>query len=528
MKRKNTKLSVLLALFMAVIMLLSACSSNNENPDKNNANGGEVANESNGEQAAERPVKDTLTIALEEEPPTMLPQERVKYNTTIICHDIFSKLVRENATGEYLPDLAESWENPDEYTWVFHLRKDVLWHDGQPFTAEDVLYTFQVAKEQAACASHYATLDIENTKVIDDYTISVAFTEPFASFLELLATQRGTIICKHACEEMGLDVYARQPVGTGPYKFVEWISGTSMTLERFDEYFNGPAKTKNVVYKFIADSASRVIEVETGAADLAYSIMPADAPIVEAADNMWLSTCVGVSTNRVTFNFQDDVVGGDNVKLRQALAYAIDKEALVTALYGENADVLNGVLPVSTPYAVVYDPTPYDPEKAKELLAEAGYPDGLHLEFLAQPTQEMQATAEVVAGMWKAIGVETTITLSELAPYSAEGGKLQVSVRGTNMLAADNALVLWTINYGGVFNPDDVELDGMISEAKATFGEENRVAIYKKLQDYIWDNYLGIPLYTKRTLTAVSNKVEGFVEHPLMESGVENIVVYAD
>lgn len=524
MKKTARKLISVVALVLALATLFVGCANQNT-PAPSGQDG---TQSSGGTPDPSRPVKDTLTIALDAEPPTMLPQETIKYNTTIICHDIFSKLVREDAKGNYLPDLALSWENPDDLHWVFHLREDVLWHNGEKFTAEDVLYTFQVAKEQAACASHYATLDIENTKVVDEHTISVAFTKPFASFLELLATQRGTIISKKACEEMGLDQYARAPIGTGPYKFVSWVSGTSMTLERFDDYFNSPAKTKNLVYKFISDSASRVIEVETGAADMAYSIMPADAETVNSADNMWLSATEGVSTNRITFNMQDPVVGGEQgAKLRLALAYAIDKELLTSALYGETAVPLNGVLPTSTPYAVSYDDVPYDLEKAKALLTEAGYPNGLHLEFLAQPTQEMMGVAEAVQNMWKAIGVETTITSSELAPYMADGGTLQVSVRGTNMLAADNALVLWTINYGGVFNENDTVLDDLIANAKSTFGQEAREKAYKDIQDYIWNNTIGYPLYTKKTLTAVSNNVEGFVEHPLMEGGVENVVVYA-
>ena len=523
------RIKSIIALMLA-LSLIFACAACGNHTGENNGNVNNPDGTDTGD-TTERAVKDTLTIAIDAEPTTLLPQKEVKYNTTVICHDVFSKLVRESATGEFIPDLAVSWETPDELHWVFHLRDDVTWHDGEKFTAEDVLYTFQVAKEQAACASHYASLDIENTEIIDEYTISVAFTTPYASFLELLATQRGTIICKHACEEMGLDAYARAPIGTGPYQFVEWVSGSSLTFERYDDYFNGPAKTQYLVYKVIADSASRVIEVETGGADIAYSIQPADASVVEDADNMWLSAVDGVSTNRVTFNMQDPVVGGpENAKLRLALAYAIDKDLLVEALYGDYAVPLTSALPATTPYSIEgqLEDVPYDPEYAKQLLAEAGYPDGLHLEFLAQPTQQMSATAEAIQNMWSEIGVETTITLSELAPYQAEGGVLQVSVRSTNMLAADNALVLYSIAYGGVFNPDDTYLDGLLEEAKQTFGEEARQEVYTEIQEYIYDNTLSYSLYTMKTLCAVSNNVEGFVEHPLLEGGVENVVVYAD
>lgn len=477
-----------------------------------------------------RPVKDTLTIAIDAEPPTLLPQQTIKYNTTVICHDLFSHLVRQDADGNIIADLAQTWENPDELHWVFHLREDVLWHDGEKFTADDVLYTFEVAKSQAACASHYATLDLENTKVLDDFTISVAFTQPNASFLELLATQRGTIICRHACEQMGLDQYARAPIGTGPYKFVNWVSGSSLTFERFDGYFGEPAKTKNLVYKIISDSAGRVIEVETGEADMAYSILASDVETVRAdSDIMRLSAVDGYSYYVVTFNMQDSVVGGDaSQKLREALAFAIDKDLLTSALYGDTAKSMSSILPEKSVYFKSYTDKYYDVEKAKQLLAEAGYPNGLHLEFLIQPTQEMISIAEAVQNMWKNIGVTTTVTTSEIAPYLAEGGLLQVSIRTGNMASADNTLVIYTQAFKDKINSNDDVLEDMLSKAKQTYGDEARAKAYGDISDYIWSRTISYPLFCKQTLCAVSNNVEGFVEHPLLESGVSQVVVYAD
>ena len=477
-----------------------------------------------------RPVKDTLTIAIDAEPPTLLPQQTIKYNTTIICHDLFSHLVRQDAEGNIIPDLALTWENPDNLHWIFHLRDDVLWHDGNEFTADDVLFTFEVAKAQPACFSHFASLDIENTKVIDDYTISVTFTEPNASFLELLATQRGTIISRNACEQMGLDQYARAPIGTGPYKFVEWVSGSSLTFTRFDDYYGGPAKTKNLVYKIISDSAGRVIEVETGEADMAYSILPADVDTVRAnSDIMYLSAVDGYSYYVVTYNMQDDIVGGDsNQKLREALALAIDKELLTSALYGDTAKAMNSILPEKNIYSKIYTDKFFNPDKARQLLAEAGYPDGLHLEFLIQPTQEMIAIAEVVQNMWKNIGVNTTVTTSEIAPYLAENGVLQVSVRTGNMASADNTLVIYTQAFKDKINSNDDVLDEMLAKAKQTYGDEARTNAYGNISDYIWSRTISYPLFCKQTLCAISNNVEGFVEHPLLESGVSQVIVYAD
>jgi len=518
---KSTRNSVVV-LLLVFLMVFAGCTDPQSpaNIDKT---------ENTTKTATERKVKDTLTIAIDAEPPTLLPQQTIKYNTTIICHDIFSHLVVQDADGNIHPDLAESWERPNDLTWRFHLKDNVYFHNGEKFTAEDVRYTFELASKEPACLSHYAPLDIENTKVVDELTIDVALKYPFASFLELLATQRGTIICKSAIESMGRDAYARAPIGTGPYKFVSWVSGSELKLERFDDYFGEKAKTKNLVYKIISESAGRVIEVETGAADIAYSILPSDVDTVLDADDLKLISTPGYSYYTITFNMQDEVVGGDkNLKLREALAYAIDKETLTEALYGDTASPMYGVLPIKNVYSKEYSDKRYDVEKAKQLLAEAGYPNGLTVEYLCQPVQEMISISEAVQNMWKQIGVTAVITTSETAPYLAQGGKLQTGVRTGNMASADNTLVIYDSVFKDKINSNDDYLDKMMYEAKQTYDEKSREAKYHEISDYIWNNTISFPLFVKDTLVVLSENVDGFVPHPLIESGVKSVVVYED
>ena len=267
--------------------------------------------------------------------------------------------------------------------------------------------------------------------------------------------------------------------------------------------------------------------METGAADMAYSILPSDVTTVEAADNMKLISTPGYSYYTITFNMQDDVVGGDkNQKLREALAYAIDKETLTKALYGDTASPMNGVLPKKNVYSREYTDKGYDVAKAKQLLAEAGYPDGLTLEYLCQPVQEMISISEAVQSMWKQIGVTTNITTAEIAPYLAQGGKLQTGIRTGNMASADNTLVIYDSAFKDKINSNDANLDKMISEAKQIYDEQARAAKYHEISDYIWNNTISFPLLVKDTLVAVSNNVDGFIPHPLIESGVKNVIVY--
>jgi len=533
MKRTTrwTRITVfVLVLAMAISLAGCSGSSSKDNTDKtgtaNNTGSTSTGTPSNT-TAPERKTKDTLTIAIDAEPPTLLPQQTIKYNTTIMCHDIFSHLVVQDGDGNIVPDLAESWERPDDLTWRFHLKKDVLFHNGEKFTAEDVRYTFELASKEPACVSHYAPLDMEKTKVVDDQTIDVALKYPFASFLELLATQRGTIICKSAYEKMGREAYARAPIGTGPYKFVSWVSGSELRLERFDGYFGEKAKTKNLVYKIISESSGRVIEVETGAADMAYSILPSDVETVKGSKDMNLVSTPGYSYYVITFNMQDSVVGGDkNQKLREALCYAIDKATLTKALYGDTASPMNGILPKKNVYSKEYTDKGYDVAKAKQLLAEAGYPNGLTVEFLCQPVQEIISISEAVQNMWKQIGVTANITTSEIAPYLAQGGKLQTGIRTGNMASADNTLVIYDSAFKDKINSNDTNLDKMIKDAKQIYDEKARADKYHEISDYIWNKAISFPLFVKDTLVVESNNVEGYVPHPLIESGVKSVVVY--
>jgi peptide/nickel transport system substrate-binding protein len=207
---------------------------------------------------------------------------------------------------EYVPVLATSWENLDDTHIRFHLRDDVTFQNGEKMTANDVYFTLKRATESPKSASTYKTLDIENTKVVDDYTIDIALLTPDEAFFNTLTSGRGYIVSQKAVEEMGEAEFARNPVGTGPYMVSDWVSGTEIKLVAYDGYFAGAAKTPNILYKFIPEASNRAIELETGDVDVALNIASNDVERVREMENADIVMVPSYRYTTLTMSMQDD------------------------------------------------------------------------------------------------------------------------------------------------------------------------------------------------------------------------------
>lgn len=464
------------------------------------------------EAVAEKTFKDTLTIAHWEEPATLDPQYSNMISWFIVEKNIFNGLL-DYVNDEYVPVLATSWENLDDTHIRFHLRDDVTFQNGEPMTAADVYFTLKRATESPKSASSYKTLDIENTKIVDDYTIDVALTMPDEAFFNTLSSGRGYIVSQKAVEEMGEAEFARNPVGTGPYMVSEWVSGTEIKLTAFEGYYAGVAQTPNVIYKFIPEASNRAIELETGDVDVALNIAANDVERVREMENADIVMVPSYRYTTLTMSMQDEILQDKHV--REALVYAIDKSLLVDVVYGDTADVLNGVMPTNAIGYKEMTPTEYDPEKAKALLAEAGYADGLTLDFQVDPGSEYLDIAEIVQSMWQDVGVTANIITMDRPSYLAQGYNYQISVRAGNANHPSNILIIYDSAFGDRIQPNDAYIDNALNEFRQIYDDAKRKEVLDALQDYIWDIKYTIPLAHTKTIYGVSNNVENFVPDPL-------------
>ncbi len=502
LKRRTRIFALLLA--AAMMIPLAGCGSSNDD-------------------SSEGGYKDTITIAHWEEPTTLDPQAQGKMSCGAVTTQIYDTLVMLDENKQPVPCLAERWEQIDDTTFRFYLRDDVKFHNGDPLTAEDVRYTIERACSNPGSSSTFITFDPENTKVIDDLTVEIKLKTPDASIFDTLNSQRGGIVCKRAVEEMGEDAFGRSPVGTGPYKLTDWVTGTELDLTANEDYWNGTAKTPNLVYKIITESASRVVEMETGGADLCLNVLASEVNRLQGTEGVSVEMGPGYQYTTITFNMQDPVLS--DIRVRQALVYAIDREAIVKAVYGETATVADSIMPTTLLGAKTYDPNLYDVDKAKELLAEAGYQDGLTINFVVQPLEEMQRITEAVQNMWKQIGVTTNVSTSEVAAYLAQGNTLQVGIRNGSASDPASTLIIYDSAFGDRLNSNNDELDAMLAHAKTLYNAEERAAAYNEICDYLWEARWSIPIAFKSTIYAVSDKVEGFEFDAMNYLKMENITV---
>ncbi len=517
MKNMKRYIAALLALVMCLCLFAGCAKTQGEatgEQTQTDANGAENTNAS-AEATAASADSDTITVLVQAEPPTLDPPCSNTDNTHLVLRYICDKLFELNEDGTYNNVLCESYKYLDDMTVRIKLKSGILFSDGTPLTAEDVLFQYVRASQEAVSASQYAFIDTENSYVEDDTTLVLHFTQAWAPWINTLAGGRASIVSKKAFEEMGADAFARAPVGTGPYKIVEWVSGSYIRLEANEYYWQGVPEVKNIIIKFVEESNSRVIELETGSADIAYYIEGSDIDRVNSIPGYHIEMGDSYRYFIVTYSMQNEYTR--NETLRKALTTAIDRDLLVEVCSDGVGTVIDSYSPplIKDDYVPEPDYT-YDVEKAKQLLAEAGYPDGLTIELHVEPQAVMKRLAETIQGMWQEIGVTTNIVTSALATYTAENdGHFCVCIRDGSAQEISNVWTIYESTFGSRLEGNDDWLDAKLLEERTYYpGDERRAACTKEIADYLYEKCYSYPLMVMPTVYAVSDRIENFVFHP--------------
>ena len=470
-----------------------------------------------------RQLKDTLRVATWEDLKTMDPQSSNMVSNWMVQLNIFDKLVYEDSKGVVHPRLATSWKFLDNLTLEMKLRRDVSFHDGGKFTAADVLFSFQRGKANSISASTFAPFDLDKTVIVDPYTIRIKFKAPYAAIFNTLTTGRGGIVSKAAVEKMGADAFARNPVGTGPYKLASWKSGTEIVLVRNDNYWGPKAITKNIVYSIIPEAANRVIELETGGVDAVFDVSANDVKRVKAMQGAHILMGDSSRYMTLTFSMKDQLLANKDV--RYALSLAIDKKALVDAVYEGTATVATGMYPPTVFAYKNKGVMPYDPAKAKQLLAKAGYPDGFTMNFLVEPRETDIRLAEIVQNMWAAIGVKVKMFQMTASTYTAQGNKFQAGMRAGNVNEPSNILIIYDSAFKERIEPNDAWIDKKLAAAKTIYDNKKRAVAYAEIQDYLHDLRFTVPFANTAVIYALSDKVQGWVCDPMQQVEMSKVSV---
>ena len=493
--RKLRVTSLLLALVMSA-GLLAGCSSD----------GSSGNNSSSGEGGA---AKDSITIATMGETPSLSPTEHNAVAGDYMNLLTYNKLFKSDMDMNPVPDLVDSYENISDTEWQFKIKQGVKFHDGSEMTVEDVKASLEWA--QGFAEVNLYNKDIVSVDIVDETTVKITTDGPDAMLLDNLCHHGNSIVPKKLIDE-GHD-FNTEPIGTGPYKLVEWNRGDSLVFEAFEDYFGGAPAIKHMTWKIIPEGSSRTIALEAGEVDFIVEVENMDADRLRENPDVEVIEYENTSVNWLMLN--NEKPGVDNENVRHAINTAIDKESVITvALNGMGKPALSQ-MPMNFAGATEENADTYDAAKAQEWLDQSGVdPSTISLPIICSDDTKKRA-GEVIQANLKEIGINATIENMDLATYlsataegdytAAIGGYTSSSLLGYVVGVYHSS----SINASNKTRLNNAEVDALIDKAKTTLNEEERIATLEELSALLNSICSQAPLYQPTTLRAYNSNLQG-------------------
>ena len=480
--------------------------------------------------SAQAPTRGgTLTFATGADPDSLDPQNTQSNPGEQINRMMFENLVRFNAKMQLEPALAESWtSSKDGLTWTFKLRKGVKFHDGTAFDAKAVKYFFDrvLGDEKPFKASLYTPV-VRSAEVVDPATVRVVLKQPFAAFLFTIAHSAGGIVSPAAHQKWGKDL-TLHPSGTGPFKFVEWVKGDHVTLDRNDAYWAGAPPLDRVVVKTVREDQARVLLLESGGADVIVNIPTEEIPRLRKDPRFTIDSTPTARALYVVMNVAKKPF--DDVRVRHALNYAVNRDALVKELFQNHAQTIAGIVsPLQNGYTALPGYA-YDPKKAKELLAQAGQanlkvklwsPKGRYVKDyeLAQAVQQDLA----------AVGVEATLSTMEWGAYltatktAADQTDRELFLLGWSPSTGEARWGIFPLLHSSQQAPKgdnrgffaSKALDHSVDRATVATSDQSRLAALREAQQIVIKEAPAIFLISPNMIVGMSKKVHDVTNLPL-------------
>lgn len=535
------KLLTLILCLAMVLTVFAGCSSTPATEEGASASGDAAQGE-----AADSEYKDTLVYALNTDVQSLDPQIQNDTTSEQVVKMLYNTLLKFEDDGTVVGDLAESWSvSEDKLTWTFNLKQGVKFHNGKELTSADVKATFDRALNAEAGGLRTTEIIKMFTAVEapDPYTVTITTDGPYGPMESLMCNMSLGIMDADYIEQYGLDLgtSAEGENGTGPFKVVSWERDQEIVVERFDDYFGTPAKLQTVVYTIIPEAASRVIALETGEVDVIDKPTDEDLARLEAdTENFTVLRKPTISQRLFRFGCNDPIIS--NTKVRQAIVYAIDRQAIIDALFTGSAYPSTAPLaPVTFGYSDLGE-IEQDLELAKSLLAEAGYPDGFDTKIVTtERYQNGIELAEIISQQLAEIGINAEIEVWEWSALSASWNGITadefdqpifIMGAGPSMRDADGGLRgLYTTsetglndrNYGFYSN---AEVDALIEQGMQETDQQKRVEIYKEAMEILYrEDPVAFWLFDMYGLAITSSKVEGVTLSPISTITFENATV---
>jgi len=479
-------------------------------------------------------VPQILNINMRLAPTDLDPQKESAASGKLLLGNVFDRLVSLDSNMEVVPELAKEWEISDDgLTYTFYLEEGVTFHDGSPFNAEAVKFSFERLLDPETGSSFFGDYEmIESIEAIDGSTVEFTLEYAHAPFLRRLAMVEASIVSPTAVEEWGAD-FSSHPVGAGPFKLGEYVSGESVVLIRNEDYWGEPAKLETVNWTFVSEEQARVSALLAGDTDFETIIPPSLLSTVEADPNIVIERGPTLFPEWVAFNVEKAPF--DDILVRQAVGYALDMDTIIEEIYlGVGVRSTQPVAPGVYGYDDSIEPIPYDPDKARELLTQAGWEDTdgdgvvdkdgqkFSVEFKVMPLAEVERAAESMQGYMAEVGMEANIVSEDWGAFLEDcaAGNVNMFILGQEnpMGDADASLgILFTTDQIGVNNYtrySNPEFDRLIEEERRETDPEARRELLKQAINIIVDDALQVPTFVRESVMAHNQKVKGFVLHP--------------
>lgn len=462
------------------------------------------------------------------------------------CNQIFETLVRFSKDGKKIePLLATSWEfDEPASTWTFHLRENVKFHDGTPFNADAVLFSLIRQKDP----SHpYAVANgafwkssfsqVEEIRKIDDRTVSIKLSQPYAPFLSLMANNLAMMISPAAMQKAGADGFNLNPVGTGPYRLEEWKKNERIVLQENPDYWGKKPATPRVIIRSIPDNTARVMALLAGEIHGMDGVTPDSIKILQdkKSPDIKMLSAPGLNTGFLAMNTRKKPF--DDVRVRRAVAHAIDVDRIISETYRGMGTRAKGLVPPTLwGYNAAVKPYEHDPEKSRKLLAEAGLPNGFETElwYMSVPRiylPDCKLVAQIVQGDLAKVGINVKLVTYDWGTYVEKAMKFEHPMcflgRSADYIDPDAFLYAPFVS-GSIFNfPNwsDGEYDGLAKEARKISDQEKRIALYEKAQERVNDQMPMVTIAHGNNVVLLRKEVAGFYLHPTAQFWFQEVSV---
>lgn len=534
--QRSISYRLFIVLALLAVLALAACASPTAAPAPTSAPGSSAAPAPTAAPKSTGPK--TVTVALGGDPGTADPQLTTEEYALPL--NIFDRLVEAVTTApgksELVPGLAEKWDvSADGLTYTFTLRKNVKFHDGSTFTADDVIYTFDRMLNPATKALNTDFVDmiagagarldgkapnVTGLKKVDDNTVAITLGAPYAPFLANIATPAGSIFSKTATEKAGKD-FGTKPVGTGPFKLDAWTYNSDIQLSAYDGYFRGKAKFDKLTFRIVPDAQTQSLMFKKGELDV-LDLDNARSQIPDfMKDAQWKNQIVkGPRVGTYYMSINSTMAPWDKPQVRQALLYAIDRQTLIDKLYAGTGIPAKGILsPGLAGYNADLPGFAYDPEKSKALLKEAGFADGVTMTiFQTVDSPSTLKINEAIQAMLLKANIKADIKQLDSAAYSAtrKDGKLgnYVSSWSADFNDPDNFIYTFFAPKNSVarsWNYTNKTVQDNLEKARGMTDMQARYKLYQEIENQIvYKDYAFVPLFHLEHLFVVQPKIKNF------------------